>query len=579
MQPKSRLTLFLAQAFFLSQTLLGANATTPDPAMEGKQAIPQDDVVMQAMKDELDRTKSKLKLEKFATPYFVSYNITDSIGFFLGASFGAITNKSDSNSRFARTVLRIGDKKLDSDRGSTFMFGDRTFVLDDDYDAIRNALWLSSDRSYKSAVENLESKKATRQYTKVEDQPDSFSDAKTVVSVKDVKNTPIDQADWEDRLRKISAIFKEYPDITQSGISFSTRKKLRRLVNSEGTTVKDQEAGANFRIEATAQAKDGMETSDDETFSVNALDQLPDQKTMEESARKVASRAIELSKAKRASDYLGPILFEKDAAADLVSSVISPLVVADRADDIGFFRSSQSDKKIGQRLFPEFLSIIDDPTAKTYKDLPLKGGWEIDDEGVRAQKLTLIDKGILKAVCSTRKPTRLSKESNGHNRGGTACPGHLFIETSQPMSMSDMKKKLIETAKAQGLTSALIIRKTQSGYMGIDFSGISGFQIISSLGGSRSSSSFIYSVDVNTGKEELVRGAQLRRLTRQDLRNMLAAGNDANTYVAKYPSDYTGTAISLVTPSLLFGELEIQKPPLETDTPPHLKNPYFDEKK
>lgn len=579
MQLKSRLNFLMASALLLSSSFNTACATTPEPALDSKQAIPKDDIVMQAMKDELDRTKTKLKLEKFSLPYFVSYNIVDSIGIYLGASFGAITNKSDANSRYARTSLRIGDKKLDSDRGSTFMFGDRTFVLDDDYDAIRNALWLSSDRSYKSAVENLESKKATRQYTKVEDQPDSFSDAKTVISVKDVKNSPIEQADWEDRLRKVSAIFKEYPDITQSGISFSTRKKLRRFINSEGTTVKDQEAAANVRIEATAQSKDGMETSDEETFSVNSLDQLPDQKVLEETAHKVASRAIELSKAKRASDYLGPILFEKDAAADLVSSVISPLVVADRADDIGYFRTSSSDKKLGQRLFPEFLSVIDDPTAKVYKNLPLKGGWEIDDEGVRAQKLTLIDKGILKAVCATRKPTRLSKESNGHNRGGTACPGHLFIETNQPMSMSDMKKKLIETAKAQGLSNALIIRKTQSGYMGIDFSGVSGLQILSSLGGSRSTSSFIYSVDVNTGKEELIRGAQLRRLTKQDLRNMLAAGDDAAAYVAKYPSDYTGTAISLVTPSLLFGELEIQKPPLETETPPHLKNPYFEEKK
>lgn len=579
MQLKSRINLFLASALLLSSSFNTASAATKDQTTQAKQEIPKDDIVMQAMKDELERTKNKLKLEKFSLPYFVSYNIVDSVGLYLGASFGAITNKNEATSRYARTSLRIGDKKLDSDRGSAFMFGDRTFVLDDDYDAIRNALWLSSDRSYKSAVENLESKKATRQYTKIEDQPDSFSDAPKVVSIQDVKNTPVDQGDWEDRLRKVSAIFKEYPDITQSGISFSTRKKLRRLVNSEGTTVKDQEAGATVRIEATAQSKDGMETSDEDTFAVNALDQLPDQKTMEETARKVANRAIELSKAKRASDYLGPILFEKDAAADLVSSVISPLVVADRAEDISYFRSSHSDKKIGQRLFPEFLSVIDDPTAKTYKDMTLKGGWEIDDEGVRAQRLTLIDKGILKAVCSTRKPTRLSKESNGHNRGGTASPGHLFIETNQPMSMSDMKKKLIDTAKAQGLSNALIIRKTQSGYMGIDFSGVSGLQILSSLGGSRSTFSFIYSVDVNTGKEELIRGAQLRRLTKQDLRNMLAAGDDAAAYTAKYPSDYTGTAISLVTPSLLFGELEIQKPPLETETPPHLKNPYFEEKK
>lgn len=139
MLPKSRQTLSLLSALLLSSSFAYANANTPD---QNKQAA-GDDIVMKAMKDELDRTKTKLKLDKFSLPYFVSYHITDSIGLYLGASFGAITNKSEANSRFARTSLRIGDKKLDSDRGSTYMFGDRTFVLDDDYDAIRNALWLS----------------------------------------------------------------------------------------------------------------------------------------------------------------------------------------------------------------------------------------------------------------------------------------------------------------------------------------------------------------------------------------------------------------------------------------------------
>ncbi len=559
-----RLKILTACALFLSSSISAFAADT--------KMIPADDVVMKAMNDELLRTKTKLKLEKFSLPYFVSYNMSDSVGLFLGSSFGAITNKNETNSRMNRTSLRIGDKKLDSDR-SSFMYGDRSFVLDDDYDAIRNALWLSSDRSYKSAVENLESKKATRQYTKVEDQPDSFSDAPTVVSIKEVKNTPLaSSAEWEDRLRKASGVFKEFPDITQSGVNFSTRQRIRRLVNSEGTLVKDQDGGASIHIEATAQSKDGMETSDQETFAVDSLDQLPDQKTVEETARKVANRAIELSKAKRASDYLGPILFEKEAAADLVSSVISPLLVADRFEESSYYRPATSEKKLGQRLFPEFLTIVDDPTVEKYKDIPLRGGWEIDDEGVRAQKLTLIEKGILKAVCSTRKPSRLSKESNGHCRGSGPTTGHLFVETSQPVEMADMKKKLIETAKAQGLKNALIIRKAASGYMGLDFSGLSGVQILSSLGGSRATSTYMYSVDVNTGKEELIRGAQLRRLTKQDLRQMLAAGNDTSVYSSKFPN-------AIVTPSLLFSELEVQKPPLETETPPHLKNPYFEAKK
>ena len=51
--------------------------------------------------------------------------------------------------------------------------------------------------------------------------------------------------------------------------------------------------------------------------------------------------------------------------------------------------------KVGEPILPTFLSIVDDPTEAKLGSTVLLGYYPFDDEGVPAQRVTLVDHGVL----------------------------------------------------------------------------------------------------------------------------------------------------------------------------------------
>lgn len=584
-----------AQANTPAQANAPAQANTPAnlkvtaasaPAnFDNARSAVKDDVVMQAMLDELERTTKSLKLPDYPLPYYSSFFVTDEEFGQISAGFGALNNKDLQRTRRSEITLRVGDKQMDNTTigGGFGFFGQSSgLVREDNYDAIRRDLWMQADRAYKQAVESLTAVKAHFKYINIEDRPDVFSDAKPVVSIKQGVHLTADLDAWAERMRTISAIFKDYPEVRDSAVNMNMRARTKRLLNSDGTAVRYGETGALVYFTATAQAKDGMTVSDHEFFAVETVDQLPSQEVMEKAARNLCERVKALASATRATDYQGPILFEKQAAGELMGTMLPPLVVA-KADG-GF--GSDDEQKLDKPVINSSMSVFDDPMTKDYQGKPLKSGWEIDYEGVPAEKLQLIVKGKLKAVCSTRTPSRVCKVSNGHSRGGSPSPGHLFVSTDGKTTLSELRTKLQEMGKKDELESVLIVRRIVPNFLGgsaLSSEALGGLDIIRALGalggGSVGSASQVYKLDLKTGKEELIRGARLKSLPRKNLLTMEAASDDADTYVVSYPTDHSATTISLVTPSVLLKDVEIAKPPRTTELPPYLENPYFEEHK
>lgn len=544
----------------------------------------KDDVVMRAMGDELDRSMKNLKLPNYPLPYYGHYYVTDEEFIQISGSFGALSNKDSTRTRHSEVTLRVGDEKLDNTTmaGGLSGFGNyNVLVRDDNYDAIRRDLWSQTDRAYKSAVESLAGAKAQLKYVNIEDRPDSFSYAKPVISIKDGAKLDANIDEWADRVRKISAIFKEHPGVQDSSVNMNIRARTKRLMNSEGTAVKYGETGSLVYLTASAYCADGMIVSDYEFFAAEKYQDLPDQAAMEEGARRLCKRVEELSKATRASDYQGPVLFEKQAAAELASTMM-PSVLCARPDSIMGFGGGDDDLKIGKPVLSKSLTVLDDPLAKEYQGIPLKSGWTYDYEGVPAQKLTLVEKGVLKALCSTRTPTRLTKASNGHSRGGNASPGHLFVSSDAKTTLADLRLKLTELGKKDELESVIVVRRMLPAFLNTG-SGFNPLDIIRALAGGNAGRqgtvTLVYKVDLKTGKEELIRGARLKSVPRKNLLTMEVASDDAQPYVVDYPTDRSATTISMVTPSILLKEVELAKPPRTTEQPPYLKNPYFEQEK
>lgn len=167
------------------------------------------------------------------------------------------------------------------------------------------------------------------------------------------------------------------------------------------------------------------------------------------------------------------------------------------------------------------------------------GHYEIDDEGVRAQRVSLIENGTLVNYLIGRQPIRDFPASNGHARAqvpaGNPAPhnSNLIVTTSDPTSKEDLKKKLIELCQQRDLPYCYYVETF----------------------GGKLSPRLIYRVWTKDGHEELVRGAAFGDLDVRALRSdLIAAGNDV--YVDNRPRNIPH---SIAAPSILFDELEVKR--------------------
>ncbi len=547
----------------------------------------RDDTVLRAFQDELKRTETRLKLKGHPTPYFTSYTIIDQEWYNIFGSFGALDRTDDPHTRTLMVDLRVGNRKLDSDSGGFSFDRDRGpgVSLDNNYDAIRDELWLRTDGAYKHAIESFESRKALLQQKKIPDLPDALADSPPVVSLLPVTHLQIDRSKWNDEVRAVSAVFKSYPTVINSEVTLLSRAQTRWFTNSEGSINRESEQGAVIGMTASAQAKDGMEVADFELFGSDKTELLPDEDFLKLAARGLAERVTALSNAPIIEDYRGPILFEGQAAGEffaqsLTPSLVNPNEKYSRLSAFGI-GSAGLKEKLGRRILPTSFTVVDDPLAREYKGAPLKGGYLVDDEGVKGQRITLVENGILKTLCSGRTPSRYIKESNGHWRNGGATPTILFVTATEGKPLSALKEQLIKMGKEDGLKYVLIARRITSLYLRFFNAGDPGFKSmrmgVRSGEVSVAAPTLVYRVNVDDGKEELVRGARFEHLSSRMWRDIVGVGDDTQPHlVLTAAHSGNSTSSSLVCPSILVSELDVTRSTQEGEKPMLLKNPYFE---
>jgi predicted Zn-dependent protease len=565
-------------------------------------AAPQDDdVVLKVLQDELARSSARLKMEKAAPPYYVGYTVKENITFEVRAMFGALASRGEGKSRALTADVRVGDYALDntnfSDGGGMMMMfgrgggmGENTFSVDDNYDALRHTLWLASDAAYKHAAEQLEKKKAHLQVKTVKDRPPDFSKEEPVVSVQPLEKLELDRERWTKIARRISALFREYPTVQTSMVMFMAQAENRWFVNSEGFRHRVGETGIGMIVLASSQADDGMKMSDYEIFTGRAEKDLPSEAAIEKGTRALAERLTKLALAPPAEEYRGPLLLEGQAASEFFAQTLSPSL-GNAHEPVGednpmmamMSNNGQGGnllkEKVGKKILPAFVSVTDDPGARDFGGVSLVGGYEIDEDGIKGQKITLVEKGTLKTFCMGRIPARAVGRSNGHGKGGGGRTSNLFVSSDAPKKPEELRARLLELAKDEDLKQVYIVRRIStmlssvmnpqsllSVMMGRMTGGAEGVSLLPPV--------LLYRVNVADGTEELVRGATFAKLTLRALRDIDSMGDDAKAYpVMLGGSQELG---GLVTPSLLLKEIELAKPSKETEKPPVLKNPFFE---
>jgi TldD protein len=523
---------------------------------QAKDAQPSaaDDPVLQAMRTELDRSKSALKLEGMAAPYYIDYRITDMDAYATEAAFGALRNEVHARFRFLRVVVRVGDYKQDSFFGQGQGIMD-FMPLDNDVIALRHQIWLATDNAYKAATEALTAKQAQLKQFTVDQPVDDFARAEPVVSIGPLGRLDFDSRPWNKMLQDASALYKTDPEIESfdSGLNFAAVN--RYFVNSEGTVVRSGQTIYDLRIAGTTQAADGMRLDRSHEYSVTTMKELPSEETLMADTTKLLSTLKQLRDAPIADEeYRGPVLFSADAASTVFSDLVGDNILGLKPDlgqparTKGAFASSYK-----SRVLPDFLSVVDDPTLASTSGHNLMGNYDVDDDGVKAMPVSVIENGKLMNYLIGREPIRDFPTSNGHGRARVPqnypgpSLGNMIVRSSESSSPDELKKKLIELCQQ---------RELPFGYY------------VETLGPQRTPR-LLYKVWAKDGHEELVRGATFGDLDTRTLRNdLIAAGNDVN--VENHPLNVPH---SIVNPSILFDELEVKRANANKDKLPDYPAP------
>lgn len=497
------------------------------------------DPVLRALQAELARSKAQLKMDNVDAPFYIEYRVFDVDQFEASAAFGALREQSRTRLRLLRAVVLLGDYKLDSfyDRGQGVS---DILPLDDDELALRQQIWLATDQAYKRAGEALAAKKSLLKQLNVEQPVDDFAKADPVQSIGPLAKLDVDPAKWTKMLESATSVYKNDPQIQTLGARLDFIALSEYFVNTGGTSTRQGTTHYLIALTASEQAADGMRLDRSPQYASNRIEEMPTPEQLQADALQLIDGMKKLREAPIVDEeYLGPVLFSNDAAADMFFDLIVPNILGRRpapgrpARTTGAFASSYR-----ARVLPDFISVVDDPTMETFAGRSLAGSYKVDDEGVPVAPVSVVDKGILVNYLIGRLPIRDFPASNGHGRaagGGNTgpAPGNLFIRAAKTSTREELKKQLMDQCRDRGL---------KYGYF------------VDTLG-PRLSPRVLYRVWADDGHEELVRGAVFNELDTRALRSDLTAAGD-DPLVSNRPGV---PFMAIVSPSVLFDELEVKR--------------------
>jgi len=570
-------------------------------AIAHAQAPNDNDHTLQAMRDEMARSKSRLELKIPGTPqpqhpYYVEYRLLDLDVREVVAEFGALLSSSHTRNRFMDVEARIGNYKLDS---SNFVSDDafRGFIgptgsvgIDRDYNSLRQDLWIATDQAFKEAVETYSRKQAYLSSLARQSDIDDFAKATPLQLIEPLATPDWSNRNWEQEVRETSAALRAFPQIYESRVTYYLVYATEYLLTSEGTEIRTNRCYAAIEAGMNSLADDGMQLNHMyATYAPKPAD-LPGVDAVRKDLNVTGTELMAMRAASPAQDYTGPVLFEARAAAPLLAEVLTPAINGSRPPVsftpvmeqllTGLGGKSDWVGRMGARVLPAGASLTDDPSTKEFHGAPLLGGYSVDDEGVRGEKVNIVENGNVKGLLMSRRPGPDSDQSNGHGRSAflnDAKPtmSNLFFRSTDTLSPADLKKKFLDQCRSEKLPYCLVVREMDNPSISLfhqdDFS-----ELLASFGGGAGTGDrlplIVYKIYPEDGREEMVRGSRIIGLNTRMLRNLGGIGNDdfVYNYMQSQVSGFAGTALgafgsaqnglpaSLVAPSLLFDDLEVR---------------------
>ncbi|MGA9185233.1 MAG: metallopeptidase TldD-related protein [Candidatus Acidiferrales bacterium] len=602
---------FLALALFSAAPASAAPARSPNrasnplpngpahaspPVSQAPVPAGDTDQTLRAMHDELERSRTRLQLPGVDKPFFIEYRLLDLDIREISATFGGLVSSTTTRSRYMSVGARVGDYHLDSSNfisedgfqgflGSTGQVG-----IDRDYNSLRQDLWLATDQAYKSAATQMSLKQAFLRSLTKPPEIDDFSRATPQIKIDPRIDPDWTSRNWEDEIRSASSVLKNYPQLYGTRVNYYLVYATYYLMNTEGTTIRTSRSLAAVEAAMDTQADDGMPLHNSYVVYVPSPADMPDAATVSHGLDVAAAELTALRASPIVADYTGPVLFDPTAAGSLIAQVVEPslngarpeLSMVTRYDEMLANIGGRSDwaGRIGGRVLPSTVSLVDDPTLKDFHGQPLLGGYEVDDEGVTGQRVSLVENGTLKNFLMTRRPGPDSEASNGHARSALlsdpkALSSNLELQASDGLDATALRKKFLDACKEDGQQWCLEVKQMDNPALtSVSQQDYSDF--LGGLSGGLSSGTrmplMVYRVYVADGHEELVRGARIDGITVRSLRNLVAVGSDQSvyTFMQTAADGFAGTALgafgsaqagipsTVIAPSLILDEVEVR---------------------
>ena len=531
------------------------------------------------MQSELERSMKTLATQD-PPAYFLSYTVTDAQRVNVSGSNGALLSSSEDRNRWLEVSVRTGDYKLDD----THKIGERQpptggpgapIPIDDDAEVLRRAIWLETDKEFRASQEAYIKVKTGKevQVATTEGSAPDFSHEQPHTFFGPQVSISVDRKPWEEKVRTYTKAFRESAAIINSIVTFTAQAENTYQVNTEGSQL--QYGDIRYRLELFIQGKapDGMNIERYYNFDwVNASD-APDDKAVYAASATMRKEMEGLVAAPINDPTVGPALLTGRAAAVFFHEVFGHRAEGHRQKDVA--EGQTFAKKVGEQILPEFLSIVDDTTMKKLGSQDLLGYYQFDDEGVPAQRVMLVDHGVLKNFEMSRSPLADFPHSNGHGRRQIGADpvsrqGNLIVQSSKTMTNAQLRTKLIELIKAQGKPFGLLIDDIAGGFTFTGRGQPQAFQVLPLV---------VYKVFPDGRPDQLVRGVDIVGTPLAALTKIVATGDTAEVFNGYCGAESGSVPVSAASPAILTSELEVQKKEADTDKPPILPPPAHDDAK
>jgi hypothetical protein len=505
---------------------------------------PYDKEMIKAMKDELTRNYEGLKMQGLPKPYFITYKVTDGTRYNFAANRGSLTDISSTSYIQTKVGLRVGTYKEDNGFFDSFTlsFASR-HEAGRGYDAVRAALWDNTNRAYKESLSLLAKKQAYKKGRNISDDGEDFTSAEPACDLQPLSRPVVDAAYWREIVKAMSAR-GNLKELDGFSVAVNIVFDPVYFVSSEGAEYTRDAYYIKITILAEAKAKDGFELRENKQAFYASFEDVPSKEELVKKAEDFALQTVRLTRGVKAQPFIGPVLLEKAAAAALFNSVfvkaainVKAVYSEGRAEPV----QGEFAQKTGLKIMPVIFDVTDNPLAVAFNGVKLTGSYRVDDEGVRAQEIEIVNAGKLAGLPASRSLAKGQKASNGHAYGGlknenlfaTQDISNLFFSPRSAIPDAAFKAKFLEYCKSEGLDYCYIVRD-------------------SLVGGSFSA----YMVDAKTGAETPVYGASVKDLSTRTLRDIEFAADDSAVY--------NNAESSIIAPSVILSEAEIkptQNPP------------------